>query len=279
MSAVAARGEARKGRLSAGNQTVPGTQSIGRASLILREVASAGQNGMRLSELVAGTGIQHATAHRIVKSLVVENWLERDNVTKRYILGPLVFELGLCMPVRADFRRIVQPVLAKLARDCNETVYLNVRSGLDFVCVVREKGGLPIKPMVHDVGGRRPLGIGAGGIALLMEVEEKEAEQTIRKNSPRFRHYGQFTYDAALHTLRGSRSLGFVLLRDLDVAGLSAVSLPIHNVSRQPFAAITIVMDTARFSDERSRGIVQMLRGAIQTIERRLTEPQRWAWL
>jgi DNA-binding IclR family transcriptional regulator len=160
-------------------ETVAGTQSIRRVSALLREVAAAGQAGLRLSELAARTQLEHATAHRMLKVLRAERWMERDEETKRYFLGPLVFELGLCMPIKSDFRRVFQPALTKLSIETKDTVYLNVRSGCDFVCMAREEGTFPIRAMLHDVGGRRPLGIGASGIALLMELDDEQVESVI----------------------------------------------------------------------------------------------------
>lgn len=253
---------------AAGSEAVAGTQSIRRVSALLREVAAAGQAGLRLSELAARTQLEHATAHRMLKALRTQRWLERDEETKRYYLGPLVFELGLCMPIKSDFRRVFQPALAKLSSETKDTVYLNVRSGFDFVCMAREEGSFPIRAMLHDVGGRRPLGIGASGIALLMELDEKQVESVIRANAPRFRYYGLATQKTALETVQLAKRLGYALSKDLDVIGLSAIGIPIHNAARQPFAAVSIAMSTSRLSDERCNALHAMMRRAVDRIEK-----------
>jgi DNA-binding IclR family transcriptional regulator len=252
------------------NLTVAGTQSIRRASAILREVAASGQNGVRLSDLAQRTLLDHATVHRMLKALLLERWLDRGDDTRRYVLGPLVFELGLCMPIKSDFRSAFQPALLQLAHESQDTVYLNVRSGLDFVCMAREEGSFPIRAMLHDVGGRRPLGIGASGIALLMELDANEATLVIKTNSHRFRYYGLATREVALETLRRSRELGYALSRDLDVIGLSAIGLPIHNAAGQAFAAISIAMPTSRLSNARCRTLANMMRRAIHLIEQKI---------
>jgi DNA-binding IclR family transcriptional regulator len=250
--------------------TVAGTQSIRRASAILREVAASGQNGVRLSELAQRTLLDHATVHRMLKVLLLERWLDRSEGTKRYVLGPLVFELGLCMPIKSDFRSAFEPALLRLAHESQDTVYLNVRSGLDFVCMAREEGSFPIRAMLHDVGGRRPLGIGASGIALLMELDPGEAALIINANSHRFRHYGLATREVAMESLRRSRELGYALSRDLDVIGLSAIGLPIHNAAGQAFAAISIAMSSSRLTNARCSTLASMMRRAIQLIEQKI---------
>jgi len=252
------------------DKQVAGTQSIRRASTILQEVAAAGQNGVRLVDLAQRTHLERATVHRMLRALLLERWLQDDDVTKRYVLGPLIFELGLCIPARSDFRSIFQPALRQLVRESQETVYLNVRSGLDFVCMAREDSAAHTRAMLHDVGGRRPLGIGASGIALLMEMDLKEAELIVKKNSQRFHHYGLATYEQALKTVHQSRQLRYALSCDLDIIGLSAVGLPIHNAAGQPFAAISIVVRTPRLTDKRCDELVAMMRRAIDRIERKI---------
>ena len=257
------------GELIVDNQ-VAGTQSIRRASEILQAVAASGQNGTRLSELAERTNLERATVHRMLKALTLERWLQRDDASKRYRLGPLVFELGLCIPTRSDFRSLFEPVLADLVDECKETVYLNVRSGLDFICMARKDGGDQCSAMIHDVGGRRPLGIGGSGIALLLEMDADEAERIVRKNAGRFHYYGCATTELVLESVRQSRELGHALARDLDVIGLSAVGLPIHNASGNAFAAISIVTPSPRLTDARRQQLVGMIRQAVDRIERKM---------
>ncbi|TCT09617.1 IclR family transcriptional regulator [Paralcaligenes ureilyticus] len=249
---------------------VAGTQSIRRASTILQNVAAAGQHGVRLSELAQHTQLERATVHRMLKALLLERWLDHDEVTKRYVLGPLIFELGLCIPARSDFRSIFQPALRQLVSESQETVYLNVRSGLDFVCMAREDSTAQSRAMLHDVGGRRPLGIGASGIALLMGMDLKEAELIVKKNSHRFHHYGLTTYELALESVRQSSQLRYALSRDLDVVGLSAIGLPLHNAAGQVFSAISVVIHTPRLTDKRCSELVMMMRSAVDRIERKI---------
>jgi len=255
--------------LAAENQ-VAGTQSIRRASIILQEVAAAGQGGTRLSELAQRTRLERATVHRMLKVLTLERWLQRDDASKRYRLGPLVFELGLCIPTRSDFRSVFEPVLQDLVEESRETIYLNVRSGLDFICMARKDGGDQCSAMIHDVGGRRPLGIGAGGIALLLEMDEDEAERIVRKNAGRYPYYGCANCDLALESVRQSRLLGYALARDLDIIGLSALGLPIHNSSGNAFAAVSIVTPSARLTDPRCAQLLGMIRQAVERIERKI---------
>src|SRR4051794_23942585 len=92
-----------------------GEQSVGRAASLLRLVAAHGSSGARLLDLAAQSGIARPTVHRILKRLCAERLLSQDRGSKRYIMGSLVFELGLA--VRTPLRRLdrMKPHLESLA--------------------------------------------------------------------------------------------------------------------------------------------------------------------
>jgi DNA-binding IclR family transcriptional regulator len=50
-----------------------------------------------------------------------------------------------------------------------------VRAGGYLVCIDRKIGDCPIKVFTVDVGLRRPVGVGGGGIAVLASMPEKQA--------------------------------------------------------------------------------------------------------
>src|SRR5581483_4525898 len=74
---------------------VQGTQSLDRAIALVREVATFGRQGARLIELIQRCEMEYPTAHRIIKSLVANEVLRKDESTRRYHLGQLLYELGL----------------------------------------------------------------------------------------------------------------------------------------------------------------------------------------
>src|SRR5450759_1725931 len=72
-----------------------GTQTIQRASLLMRLLASRSRSGLRLADVVQDSGLEHPTAHRILKGLMAEGLVMQDAGSRRYLIGPLVYELGL----------------------------------------------------------------------------------------------------------------------------------------------------------------------------------------
>lgn len=71
-----------------------GTQSLSRAISVLRAVAGAPAQGARLSDLVEGTGLSKATAHRLAATLVHEGLLAYDAASRFYTFGEFFREVG-----------------------------------------------------------------------------------------------------------------------------------------------------------------------------------------
>lgn len=91
-----------------GRDHIAGSQSIQRAVETLKLVA-ASAHGARYVDLVAQTSLQPATAHRILRRLVAEGLLQQRKQDKRYLLGPLAFEIGLAASVQFNLRELVGP--------------------------------------------------------------------------------------------------------------------------------------------------------------------------
>src|SRR5665647_3143210 len=122
-----------------------GTQSIERATRVLRIIASHNSPGLRLVDISKQAKLERPTAHRILKCLIAEGLVRQSAETRRYFLGHLIFELGLAASSSFNLREICHPSLVRLAEKTGDTVFLAIRSGADSVCIDRVEGSFPIK--------------------------------------------------------------------------------------------------------------------------------------
>jgi DNA-binding IclR family transcriptional regulator len=256
----------------AGPARAAGTQVLQRAALLMRLIASRGRQGMRLAEVVQASSLEHPTAHRILKGLMAEGLVAKLADGRCYGLGPLAFELGLAAAPRFDLAGICAPSLSRVAERSGDTVFLIARSGYDSVCIDRREGHFPIKTFTLDVGTRRPLGAGAGGLALLMLLPDQELNAVVAANAARFGSYNRLSVPALLKALRRSRDLGYALNETHNTAGVTTMGLPIVNRHGQPFAAITIGAISSRMIPERQKQLASLLQTELRSIEKGLGE-------
>lgn len=252
-----------------------GTQSIQRAALLVRLIASRSQPGSRLADVVHHSQLERSTVRRMLKCLIEEGFVRQDAESRRYALGPLVFELGLAAAPQFNLVDICHPALARLAQATGDTVFLTVRSGYDTVCIDRKEGSFPIRALTLDVGTRRPLGAGAGGLALLMPLPEAEVKAIVSANAVRLRGYNNLTVPSLTAMLERARELGYALNDNHITAGATSIGLSIISRYGQPFAAISIGAISSRMNAERQKKVAALLRKEVRTVEKALSEATR----
>jgi len=113
----------------------------------------------------------------------------------------------------------------RLAETTQDTIYLSERSGLEAVCTNRALGDYPIKAIPLDIGIRRPLGVGAGGLAMLCAMPLQEAEAIIESNGHRYEKFASFSVDYLREAVERGRSEGYSFLDSVVTPGTAAIGL------------------------------------------------------
>lgn len=247
-----------------GGQPRTGTQSIERVVNMLRVVASRGRNGMRIGEVAATSGLPQSTCFRMLARLELEGLVDRDARTRKYYLGPLLHELGLLARPRYRLSEMCDAALHRLAETTQDTLYLSERSGLEAVCTNRALGDYPIKALPLDIGIRRPLGVGAGGLAMLCAMPAAEAESIIQANGHRYEKYASFSADFLREVVAQGRQQGYSFLDSVVTPGTAAigVAFPPDN----PVAAISVAAISGRLTAERREEIAREVQRQVRLI-------------
>ncbi len=241
-----------------------GTQSIERVVDVLRVIASRGRRGMRVGEVVTTSGLAEATCFRMLRRLELEGMVDRDPHTKKYFLGPLLHELGLLARPRYRLAELCDGSMHRLADFTQDTIYLSERSGLEAVCANRTLGDFPIKSLSLDIGIRRPLGVGAGGLAILCSLSPAEAQSVVQANAHRYEKFAKFTVDFLCDAIAEGRSRNYSFLDSAVTPGTASmgVAFPPHN----PVAAISVAAISDRLQPERREVIAQQMHREVRKI-------------
>lgn len=251
-----------------------GAQSVRRAVKILRILAAGQEHGARLTDIVAESGLNRATAHRILRVLSEEGAVEQDPETRRYLIGQEVSLLGLARSARFPIKAIAEPYLGYLAEQAGDTVFLTIRSGFDSICVDRKTGTYPVKVLALDVGARRPLGIGVAGVMLLACLSEEEAAAIIRANEQRLAQH-QLSTSKLMERVRTARARGYAYTDVGIVKGTRAVAVPVLGPAREPLAAISVAAIADRLAQSRLGSLVALMKEQAGLISRRFARLER----
>ena len=81
---------------------VQGAQVVARVSAVLRALASRAPQGTTTSAVASLAGLTRPTAHRLLSSLLLEGYTDRDNRTAQWFLGPEIYVMGALAAARFD---------------------------------------------------------------------------------------------------------------------------------------------------------------------------------
>lgn len=222
----------------------------------------------RLADIAESSGVNKATALRLLDSLIGEGFVVRDEATKRYTLGDEALALGIAMQGRDHIRDRARPTLLRLAASTGDTMLLSTRSGIESVCVDREFGSYPIRANYLDLGMRRPLGVGAGSLALLAWLPDDEVNAVLQLIAPRIaKRYPRITTELLKTEVALARQRGYALLLDVVVDQMGGIGVPVFGSDGRPLAAISLAALTSRITP-RVGQLVPQLRKAAEDLSR-----------
>ncbi|MDQ7028258.1 MAG: IclR family transcriptional regulator [Ardenticatenia bacterium] len=201
--------------------------AVERAARILLAFES-GDVEYGVTELSRLLQINKSTAYAILNTLVHFGFLERNEVTKKYRLGPALLQLGHLVQSRTDLREVARPLLRTLAEEFRQTAILGqftVEHDILTVDAVVPEGTLSIST---SVGRRLPHSAGAFGKVFhaalpLKELDALLAHQGLR----RFTNHTIVDVAAYKRELVKVRTLGYALDQEEYLEGVCAVAAPI----------------------------------------------------
>ncbi|MEL4317586.1 IclR family transcriptional regulator [Leifsonia sp. YIM 134122] len=252
-------------------QPPAGTQVVQRVGLLLREVTSARGDGVRLSDLVASTGLTKPTVHRLLNSLAAEGLLDQDEGSGRWFLGAEMYVMGSAAASRFPIEEIAHPSLVRLAASTGESAFLSMRRRDETICLLREEGSFPIRSFVLAEGTRFPLGIGSAGLAILAHLDEAEQEEHLaRLDLSGNRHGVNQTLAGIRKTIAAAQEVGYVVNPGRIVEGSWGMAAAIFDRANRPMWALTLTGIESRFKPDRQKELGRALLVEAHRVSRRL---------
>ncbi|HWK44966.1 MAG TPA: IclR family transcriptional regulator [Stellaceae bacterium] len=236
-------------------------KTIGRAAKILTILAGAEASGMMLTEIARQAEFGKGTTHRLLAALVDAGFVFQDTENRRYRLG---VQLGLFAhrSQAQNLAFLAQPILEKLALETGDTAFCSVREGLHAVCIARAIGPFPIRTLTLDIGHRRPLGVGAGSLALLAALPPAVIDDMIAKNAAAIAAHPTLAGNALPMMVAEARRYGYALNDANIIPGMSAVGYAVRGKDGGPIASLSIASIRERVQGPRIIELAGLLKQA-----------------
>jgi DNA-binding IclR family transcriptional regulator len=222
---------------------------------------------MRLTAIATAAALNKVTTFRILDTLCQEGFVCRAADGKRYRLGPEAFAMAGAMRQSANIVELARPSLITLASETGDTVLFGMRSGVEVVYLDREVGDFPIQANYLRVGSRRPLGVGAGGMAQLAWLPEREIAAFLPAITPRLKRYPRVTLAYIRGEIAAARARGAVVMLNLIVDRMGGIAVPVRTAQGDVLGVLSLVGLSDRLRD-REAGLIAALRREAETVVR-----------
>jgi IclR family transcriptional regulator, pca regulon regulatory protein len=219
------------------------SQSLERGLAILS--AFRGSRPLRgVSELAREVGLSRSTAHRYIATLAALGYLDQDDATQKYRLGPRVLDLGFSAIHSMELREIAAPHLQRLSDETGHTVNMAILDGVDIVYVERcrssRAGQSEIDLNLH-VGARLPAYCTSMGKVLLAFQPAEARSDLVDRSELVSRGPRTLTSRAALLAELGRVRERGIAANDEELAwGLRSIAAPIRGADGSVVAALNL---------------------------------------
>lgn len=242
---------------------------------LLEAVVERPLAGATLNELAAATSLSRPTAHRLLLSLRKLGFVDYEAQSRRFFPGLKAYRMGLASAARFDIVELADRSMSRLAEETGDTVFLSLRHGDSALCAARKIGAFPIRTLTLNVGDFRPLGVGAGSLALLAALPDEEVRHIIARNRARLAAYPKIGPGNLKAMVTRTRRQGFSVNDGLVLEEMAAIAVPVHDGSARPIAAISVAAIRSRMAPPRRATIVKLLERERAAIESLLGAPMQ----
>jgi len=203
-----------------------------------------------VTEIASRRGLSKAVVHRILSSFRAKGFVEVDEASRRYRLGPAALRLGLAYLDRVDVRELARPELESLVAATDETATLSIRAGWQRIYLDQVTPARDVK-MVVQLGQAVPLHAGSSSKAFLAFLPRAEQEEYLTSHPLEALSDLTITDGDALRAeLDEIAASGYATSLGERMAGAASAAAPILGHDRTPVAVVSVCGPLERFRDE-----------------------------
>ena len=249
------------------------TGSIARAARII-DVLTLAPEGLALNQIVERSEFSKTTAFRVLANMQDVGFVFHDPESRRYLLGyklAHISQIAACSNIAGMAARGME----RLAALSEDTIFLSIPEGAAAICVARATGAYPIRTLTLNVGDRRPLGVGAGALALFCAMSDKKRASVLKVNRNWMAEYAMTKADLQAGYATYQKT-GYAANIGRIVAGTSAISVPVVTATKRVVGGLAIGAIDARMTPERiTETLIPALKQEAALLARRMDEMEQ----
>ncbi|WP_083711386.1 IclR family transcriptional regulator [Domibacillus epiphyticus] len=219
--------------------------SVKNALRILRSF-SMEEPEKKVNELAESLEMNKSTVSRMMATLASENFVYKDQKTKKYRLGMSALALSGVASSQLDISRESQSVLNELVETIEETVHLSVLDQMEVMYLEKVECEQPVRVLTH-VGGRNPAYCTSAGKVILAFSDKTLTEKVISNGLTSYTEYTITDPKDLYDHLEQIRESGYAYSIEELQEGVTSVAAPVFDHTGSIIAALSAVGPKQRF--------------------------------
>ncbi len=233
--------------------------AVSKAIELLFLVAEEGGHGV--TELAKRSGNTKARAFRLLTTMEECGLVRRQLPMATYSLGYRALILGTAAQGQLSLVNVARDILEDIGNECNESVLVRVRDGMDTVCVAWWDAPHAIR--VHSqLGDRRPLFAGASGKLLLAYAPPEVQAELLSGKLEKFTPNTIIKQGDLKKELKKIVVDGYSVSHSEKAADMVAVAAPVRDASGNVVASLSMTAPATRVPKDKLDKYVKIIRHA-----------------
>ena len=242
-------------------------QTVQKALNLLEALVRSGQP-RRLTELSRQLGLTKPNVYRLLSTLSVLGYVQKDQTTSLYSPTLKMWEMGSLLVRDTDLVAVANPRLRRLCEESRESVQLTVFDAGFAVYVDKVDSAQPLKAMTA-IGSRTPASVTSTGKAMLAWMAPEALDLA-------FAHVKRFTPLTLMRRrdieadLDETRVRGYAINRGEFRLGVCGIAVPVRDRTGGVIAAIGVWGAEKNILGPRREELAQMALVAARDVSRAL---------
>ncbi|WP_433702092.1 IclR family transcriptional regulator [Nocardiopsis sp. CA-288880] len=223
---------------------------------------------LTLGELAERTGLNKATTHRLLATLVQAGWVSQ-RADGAYKVNMRLFAVGSVALAELNLRDEAAPLLRDLSARFGHTAYLMVPSEDGAVCIDLVEGAGPLTVKQITVGSVLPFHTAAGPMTMLAHssaLRERWLSRPLRRYTP----HTLTDAEVLRGELKKIASEGYTVSDEDFLQDVGAVAAPVFDSSGGLAATVSLGGPATHFRGTGLVGVIAAVREAAAELSRQL---------
>ncbi len=222
-----------------------------------------------LSEISRLSGLDKATAHRLLNTLETLSYLEQNPQTRLYRLGPAVLHLARIREATFPVSAIGRSVLESLSAATGETSHLSLLTG-GALAPIADVESPKANRVSLSASETLPLHATASGIALLAFTPPPGVANLLQGKLKSFTPNTMTSREAVLAAIESARRVGYAIADQSYESEVYGIAAPIFGPGETAAGALAVATPCHRMTRELKALIIRAVMDAAVDLSRKL---------